>query len=160
RPEPASLPPSPVELRQPSWAPATLSLPHGQGTPVPSPKQKGVPPFVSHSSGMPFAFWSWLVASAMSQVSGTELRLQSGAPAAIAHASPIWSPSQSACPGLAIVGQLSTQSTMLSASLSTSATPQPQAPGADFSGSFGHPSAQFGAPSPSSSKSTWRVPEG
>ena len=60
RPEPMSLPPTPVELRQPCPEPGALLFAHGQ-LGVPSPKQKGVPPLTSHSSGTPFAFRSWLV---------------------------------------------------------------------------------------------------
>src|SRR5262249_17219250 len=72
--------------------------------PVPSPKQKGKPTPVSPSSGMPLKFVSWLVPPAMSQESGTPFRLQSGAPAAISHASPTPSPLQSCCCGFASDG--------------------------------------------------------
>src|SRR6187549_911413 len=78
------------EFAQPR--PAAPVLLHGQAAgPLPSPKQNGKPTPDSHSSGMPFEFVSWLAPPAMSQLSGTPLRLQSGAPAAISQASPTWS---------------------------------------------------------------------
>src|SRR5260221_9338556 len=175
-PEAASCAPDAFcEFAQP-W-PAAPVLLHGQATePVPSPKQKGKPTPVSHSSGMPLKFVSRLVPPARAHESGTPFRLQSGAPAAIAHASPIESPSQSCCSGFAIVGQLSqasptsspsvsvcvafatvgqlsTQLATPSPSVSVSATPQPHWPGAILSGSFGQPSWQLAVPSPSGSAS-------
>src|SRR5262249_15068263 len=106
-PDPATWPPTPVELTQPVPLAASASFAHGQLAPEPSPKQYGAPATDWHSSGT----WSWsrsgLRPAAMSQPSGIVFRLQSGAPAAIAHASPTWSPSQSACVGLAIATQLS-----------------------------------------------------
>src|SRR6187399_157183 len=53
-PEPYMRPPMPSELAQPDWAPIGVLLEHGQSgppLPEPSPKQYGVPPLSSHSSG-------------------------------------------------------------------------------------------------------------
>src|SRR6187397_3441524 len=122
---------APIEFAQP-W-PGAPEFPHGHAAPVPSPKQYGTPGD-SHSSGTPLPFWSRLVPAPMSQGSGTPFALQSGAPAAISHASPSKSKSQSSWPGFGTVVQLSRQSAAPSPSPSRSGKPQPHCPGAVLKG--------------------------
>src|SRR5258705_9319417 len=70
-------PPVEPEFSQP--CPLAPLFAHGQAAPVPSPKQKALIP-VSHSSGIPFPFESWLGPPAMSPAPGVVVPFTSGSP--------------------------------------------------------------------------------
>ena len=118
-------------------------------------------PSTSQSSCEGFAMLSQLSAQSdrpsPSVSSGLSITLQPHAPGVSfsgsvgqpSHTFPAASPSEFVCSALGTKGQLSKQSLTLSPSVSTSRLPQPQAPGAVFNGSFGHPSHTLPTRSPS-----------
>ena len=94
---PTSLPGAPIPRRtlgSPARTLVETATPKVSSTPVPlTVNWRSVS---GHSSGTPSPFWSRLIPSAMSQLSGMPVRLQSGTrPLAIATLSSTPSPSQS-----------------------------------------------------------------